>query len=166
MLYDVENNKKVKMKIQSVQSNQAFTGSQYFLSTDAHQNLVNVLVKLNNGTKFTLKGNTFASRFKRRERGCVIWWKILLCTCFYEKKLKGIVSWLLEKNVRILINNQTGEIEKCIKPFFMRWKKVLKHAENIIKTLNDEYNNSEKVKKHVISVAGLLRDILGNVAKF
>ena len=57
--------------------------------------------------------------------------------------------------INLAINENTGEIVKHHKPFFKSWSKIMTSLESLLSKLNDNYNNSDVVKKGYLSVHGL-----------
>lgn len=155
------------MKIQSIQSNQNFTGNPHFISKEAHNDLAVVLENLNHRTVAKFNGGTFYSEIPNAL-------KMNKDTTFYDKRLmiaptnkqKVGESQLLIGNLDILINNKTGEIVKCHKPFFTRWKSVLKKVENTLKIFKEELDNPNVVKKHITRVCGLTKDGVKRLNRF
>lgn len=114
------------MKIQAIQSNQSFTGNPHFISNNAHKDLATILVNLNRKAVTKFNGDFFHSEIPNTL-------KIGEKTTFYDKRYymmpapadKQIVgsSELALGKINLLINNRTGEIIRCKKPFLTRWKK-------------------------------------------
>ena len=157
------------MKVQAIQSNQNFTGRPHFISNEAHKDLATVLVNLNRETVTNIKGNTFYSEIPNTL-------KIDKNITFYDKRYymmpapanKQIVgnSKLIIGRTDLLINNKTGEIVRYKKPFWASWKKVLRKAENALKTFNEELDNPKVVEKQVIKLAGLTKDGVKSLLQF
>ena len=57
-------------------------------------------------------------------------------------------------NIKLIIDNVTGEIKDFKKPFFTRWKKIMQTLDEYLVKMNDNYENADIVKKKRISVAG------------
>ena len=97
-------------------------------------------------------------------------------TAFYDKRYymmpapsdKQIVgsSELALGKINLLINNRTGEVIKCRKPFLTRWEKVLKKAESALKTFKEELDNSNVVEKQIVKVSGMTKDGIKSLEQF
>ena len=57
-------------------------------------------------------------------------------------------------NIKLIIDNATGEVKDYKKPFFTRWKKIMQTLDEYLIKMNDNYENADIVKKKRISVAG------------
>lgn len=149
------------MKIQAIQSNQSFTGNPHFISNNAHKDLATILVNLNRKAVTKFNGDFFHSEIPNTLR-------MGEKTVFYDKRYymmpapsdKQIVgsSELALGKINLLINNRTGEIIRCKKPFLTRWKKVLKKAESALKTFKEELDNSNVVEKQIVKISGMTKD--------
>lgn len=157
------------MKIQAIQSNQSFTGNPHFISNNAHKDLATILVNLNRKTVTKFNGDFFHSEIPNTLR-------MGEKTTFYDKRYymmpapadKQIVgsSELALGKINLLINNRTGEVIKCKKPFLTRWKKVLKKAESALKTFKEELDNSNVVEKQIVKVSGMTKDGIKSLEQF
>ena len=157
------------MKIQAIQSNQSFTGNPHFISNNAHKDLATILVNLNRKAVTKFKGDFFHSEIPNTL-------KIGEKTAFYDKRYymmpapsdKLIVgsSELALGIINLLINNRTGEVIKCKKPFLTRWEKVLKKAESALKTFKEELDNSNVVEKQIVKVSGMTKDVIKSLEQF
>ena len=157
------------MKIQAIQSNQSFTGNPHFISNNAHKDLATILVNLNRKAVTKFKGDFFRTEIPNTL-------KIGEKTAFYDKRYymmpapsdKQIVgsSELALGIINLLINNRTGEVIKCKKPFLTRWEKVLKKAESALKTFKEELDNSNVVEKQIVKVSGMTKDVIKSLEQF
>lgn len=157
------------MKIQAIQSNQSFTGNPHFISNNAHKDLATILVNLNRKAVTKFNGDFFHSEIPNTL-------KIGEKTTFYDKRyymmpapsdkqIDGSSELALGK-INLLINNRTGEVIRCKKPFLTRWKKVLKKAESALKTFKEELDNSNVVEKQIVKVSGMTKDGIKSLEQF
>lgn len=82
-----------------------------------------------------------------------------------DKQIVGSSELALGK-INLLINNRTGEVIKCKKPFLTRWEKVLKKAESALKTFKEELDNSNVVEKQIVKVSGMTKDGIKSLEQF
>lgn len=71
-----------------------------------------------------------------------------------NKNTHGFISELGEINLKksqIQISN--NQIKPIKKPFFSTWKGTLKKMNNMIKTVIENYNNPQVVKKNKVNIA-------------
>ena len=62
---------------------------------------------------------------------------------------------LIFNKIKLQIDNTTSEIVSWDKPFFTRWKTVMKNLSNTLKNFKENYSNRDVVTKHSYRINGL-----------
>lgn len=131
-----------------------FQGKHRFVTNSIRKNIQQLSGKMNNEAMLITYGDQFTLReiksLTSKEDGIK-----------FTKEATKIVksdsqnAVITIGKVNLSINATTGEIVKHHKPFFKSWSKIMTSLEKLLSKLNNNYNNSDVVKKGYLSVYGL-----------
>ena len=154
------------MKIQQVQSNINFEAKKRrFIDLESHEQLVQILRKMDKDTVCKVNGATFESTKTTR---------VDLLGNRHEKKAELLdmrgnfrkldegrdvfkESLLTIGETQVTIDNKTGEIKAWKKPFFSTWKNIMKNIRDTLIEINAMFHYPDYVKKHRFSIEGFTK---------
>ncbi len=155
------------MKIQQVQSNINFEAKKRrFIDLESHEQLVQILRKMDNETSCKINEDYFEStrttRLELFDHDKNEKLAELVDTRIHIKKLpegKDMVkkTFLTVGNIELAIDNKSGEIVDWHKPFFSTWKGIMKKINDTLVTINAVYHNPAYVKKHQFGMKGFTK---------
>jgi hypothetical protein len=59
------------------------------------------------------------------------------------------------ENTQLVIDTESGEIEKYNKPFLKRWSKVMENVDKYLSMFKENFNNSNVVEKESFKISGM-----------
>ena len=142
------------MKIQQVQSNLSFDGRKRFLN-ELQKNNVKTLVEKMSKT-LQIKSNdmffemTVINRLKIGDKTEFIGANLAQNKnrCFDK------IHFTVEE-AQLVIDTESGEVEKYKKPFFTRWTKIMENIDKYLAIFKENFNNSKIVKQENFKISGM-----------
>ena len=142
------------MKVQQVQSNQNFEAKQRFLNEFQKNNVQNLVEKMSETLQ--IKSNdmffemTVTNRLKIGDKTEFIGANLAQNKnrCFDK------IHFTVEE-AQLVIDTETGEVEKYKKPFFTRWTKVMENVDKYLAIFKENFNNPKIVKQENFKTSGM-----------
>lgn len=142
------------MEILPVQSNINFQAQKRFLNEFQKNNVQNLVEKMSETLQFKSNDMFFEMTVINRL-------KIGDKTEFIGANLAQNKNRCFDKihftveEAQLVIDTESGEVEKYKKPFFTRWAKVMKNIDKYLAIFKENFNNSEIVKQEYFRTSGM-----------
>ena len=154
------------MKVQSIQSNINFEAKRRFIDLEAHEQLTQILRKMDKDTEYKENEFTFShakttrlelfNHDKNEKLAELVDARKNLKKLPEGKDMFGTTSLTIGK-IQLAIDNKSGEILAWNKPFFSTWNNIMKKINNVLITINVTYHDSWQVKKHKFGLEGFTK---------
>ena len=142
------------MKIQQVQSNLNFEAKKKFLNVTQKENVKTLVEKMSKTFQFKTDGMFFemttTNRLKINKKA-----EFVGANLAKNKERCFDKIHLTVEEAQLVIDTESGEIEKYSKPFFTRWKKVMEKVDKYLAIFVENFNNSKMVKQEKFKVSGM-----------
>lgn len=142
------------MQIQQIQS-QTFESKQRFLNKTQRLNLQAILGRMTSESTFEAQEFHFTTKMLQSVR-------IGKSARLFDQRFQAKPSYNMQGQSTLEIghssltfDNETGEIIKHKKPFYLSWTRLLKKADKILQLADNNFNNKKIVKKRFVSFEGL-----------
>lgn len=142
------------MEILPIQSNINFQAQKRFLNEFQKNNVQNLVEKMSETLQFKSNDMFFEMTVINRL-------KIGDKTEFIGANLAQNKNRCFDKihftveEAQLVIDTESGEVEKYKKPFFTRWAKVMKNIDKYLAIFKENFNNSEIVKQEYFRTSGM-----------
>lgn len=142
------------MRVQPVQQNLNFEARQRFLNEFQKNNVQNLVEKMSETLQ--IKSNdmffeiTVTNRLKIGDKTEFVGANLAKNKnrCFDK------IHFTVEK-AQLVIDTESGKVEKYKKPFFTRWAKVMENVDKYLAIFKKNFNNSEIVKQENFKISGM-----------
>lgn len=142
------------MKIQQVQSNLNFEARQRFLNVTQKENVQALAEKMSKTFQFKSDGMFFqvavTNRLKFNNKAEFVGANLAR----NKERCFDKVHFTVEKT-QLVIDTESGEIEKYNKPFFTRWTKIMEKVDKYLIMFMENFNNSKIVKQEKFKFSGM-----------
>ena len=142
------------MKIQQVQSNLNFEAKQRFLNVTQKENVQALVEKMSKTFQFNSNGMFFkvtaTNRLKFNNKAEFVGANLAK----NKERCYDKIHFTVEKT-QLVIDTESGEIEKYNKPFFTRWTKIMEKVDKYLIMFMENFNNSKIVKQEKFECSGM-----------
>jgi len=152
------------MNIQPIQSNLTFEAKKRrFISLESHEQLKDILQKMNNEAKYKSTENQFETSFiarlslKKQKNNVELCDTRLFMKKMPEKRQLEKQTLLTIGKSELVINNKSGEITEYKKPFFTTWRSIMKKINSCLLLFNNDYHKPEAINKTRVSLSGFTK---------
>ena len=142
------------MKVQQVQANLSFDGRQRFLNELQRNNIKTLVEKMSETLQ--IKSNdmffemTVVNRLKINDKA-----EFVGANLAKNKNRCFDKIHFTTKDAQLVIDTDSGQIEKYKKPFFTRWTKIMENIDKYLAIFKENFNNSEIVKQEKFKISGM-----------
>ena len=142
------------MKVQPIQSNINFQAQKRFLNEFQKNNVQNLVEKMSETLQFKSNNMFFEMSVTNRL-------KIGDKTEFIGANLAQNKNRCFDKihftveEAQLVIDTETGEVEKYKKPFFTRWTKVMENVDKYLAIFKENFNTPKIVKQENFKTSGM-----------
>ena len=142
------------MEILPVQSNINFQAQKRFLNELQKNNVQNLVEKMSETLQFKSNDMFFEMTVINRL-------KIGDKTEFIGANLAQNKNRCFDKihftveDAQLIIDTESGQIEKYKKPFFTRWTKIMENIDKYLAIFKENFNNSKIVKQENFKISGM-----------
>ena len=142
------------MKIYQIQPNINFEARQRFLNVAQRENVQNLVEKMSKTFQFKSDGMFFeitaTNRLKINDKAEFVGANLAKNKNRCFDKIHFTI-----KNAQLVIDTESGQIEKYKKPFFTRWTKLMENIDKYLAIFKENFNNSEIVKQENFKISGM-----------
>ena len=142
------------MKIYQIQPNLNFEARQRFLNVTQRENVKTLVEKMSKTFQFKSDSMFFeitaANRLKINDKA-----EFVGANIAKNKERRFDKVHFTVEDAQLVIDTESGEIEKYNKPFFKRWVKVMENVDRYLAMFVENFNNSNIVKKENFKISGM-----------